>query len=229
MHRQFISKACSVLALITLSLSSWAQVSVPPGGQLVVPSGGGLNLACTSLNVSGVFELNSGQVSSAGGVSIGTGGNMNGGAGTVNVSGSWSNSGTFVPGTGSVVFNDDCASGPISISGISTFNNLTLSSNNGRTFVVPEGSNITVNGRLTLQGLPGQPITLVSSGGGTAVIKLGPGAQVVRNNANVNGNVLIGAVATGATSIPTLSEWALAALAMILGLMTFMNRRQLKR
>lgn len=227
MNGKSISKAASALAFAALSLTSWAQVSVPTGGDLVVPPGGAMNLGCTSLNVSGSFALNSGQLSSVGGVSIGSGGSVNGGSGTFNVSGNWSNSGTFVPGTGSVVFYDGCASGPITITGTTAFNNLTLSSSTGRTFVVPEGSGITVNGTLTLQGAPGQPITLASSGSGTAVINLGPGAQVVRSHVNVNGNVQIGASAT--KSIPTLGEWALVTLAMALGLLAFKNRRQFKR
>lgn len=231
MYGKSISKAASALAFTALSLTSWAQVSVPAGGNLTVPSGGAMELGCTSLNVSGSFSLNAGQVNGAGGVSIGTGGSVNGGSGTFNVSGNWSNSGSFAPGTGSVVFNDGCASGPIAITGSTVFNNLILGSNNGRTFIVPEGSNITVNGTLTLQGALGQPITLASSGSGTAVINLGPSAQVVRNHANVNGNVQIGAVTPSGstTSIPTLGEWALAALAMAIGLMAFMNRRQFKR
>jgi hypothetical protein len=205
--------------------SANAQVTVPTGGSLTVPAGGTLGLGCTGLNVAGSFALNSGQVSGASGVAINAGGTLNGGSGTLNVSGNWSNVGTFVPGTGSVIFNDGCASGPITISGTTVFNNLTLTSTNGRTFVLPEGSNITVNGILTLQGTPGTPIQLVSSGSGTAVVNLGPSATVVRNNATVNGNVQIGAAAA-ATSIPTLSQWAMILLAGAMGLSALAHRRR---
>jgi hypothetical protein len=213
-----------VTSLLLLTGVAQSQVTVPPGGSLTVPSGGALGLGCTALNVSGGFALNSGQVNGAGGVGIGASGTLNAGSGTLRVSGNWSNSGSFVPGTSTVVFNDGCASGPITVSGTTTFHNLTLTSTSGRTFILPQGSNITVNGVLTLQGAPGNPITLVSSGAGTAVVNLGPGATVVRDNATVNGNVQIGAISATA-NVPTLSPWALVLLGAALGLMGLARRR----
>lgn len=106
------------------------------------------------------------------------------------------------------------------LSGTMVFQNLTLSSTTGRTFVIPVGSNITVLGTLTLQGAPGQSIQLVSSGGGTAVINLGAGATVSRSFTTVAGNVQIGA-AQVAASIPTLSEYGIMLLVLILGLATY--------
>lgn len=229
--KQAMDKNIKYLILSTSLLlatgTALAQVTVPPGGNLIVPAGGALGLGCTALNVSGGFALNSGQVNGAAGVGIGASGTLNAGSGTLRVSGNWSNSGSFVPGTSTVVFNDGCASGPITISGNTTFHNLTLTSTNGRTFVLPEGSHLTVNGVLTLQGAPGNPIQLVSSGAGTAVVSLGPGATVVRDNATVNGNVQIGAVSATA-NVPTLSEWALMLLASALGLMAWSRRRSAK-
>src|SRR5659263_311215 len=103
-----------VLALaLTLGSSAFAQVSVPVGGTINIPAGGSMNLGCTALNVQGAFNVNSGQVSNTGNVSIGNTGNLNGGQGILSVSGNWSNSGTFVPGTGTVIFTDGCAVGPL--------------------------------------------------------------------------------------------------------------------
>jgi hypothetical protein len=176
-----------------------------------------MNLSCNALNVLGTFSVNAGQTTNVGGVSIVGGGTLDSGQGTISVSGNWSNSGTFVPGTGTVIFTDGCASGNIVLSGGTTFNNLNLTSSTGRTFVIPYGSNITVNGVLTLQGASGQPISLISSSGQTAVISLGPQATVVRNNVNVNSNVQIGAApSASAQSIPTLSEYGLIGLALLM-------------
>lgn len=206
---------CSVILTMTLISSALAQVNVPVGATISVPAGGSMNLGCVALNLLGTFNLNSGQVSNTGNVSVVAGGTLDGGQGTLRVSGNWSNSGTFIAGTGSIIFTDGCAAGPQQITGSSVFNNLTLGSGNGRTFVIPAGANITVNGVLTLQGTSGQPITLVSSSGQLAIINFGPSAQVTSNFANVSSNVQIGAAAS-VQGIPTLSESGLIILALLM-------------
>lgn len=220
---------CAFLFLILLVVPKFAlaQLTVPPGGAFTVPPDSTVDLACTNLNVLGSFALGSGQVADASGVQIAAGGSVSGGSGTLFVSGDWSNAGTFTPDASSVVFNDACTSSPITISGISIFNNLTLTSSSGGTFVLPEGSNITVNGTLTLLGAVGQPIQLVSSGSGTAIINLGAGAQVVQNNATIAGNVRIGSPVASIANIPTLSEWSMILLALAMGLIAFTRRRNL--
>jgi len=131
-----------------------------------------------------------------------------------------------VDGVRTVVLRDGCDPGnSTQISGNFVFQNLTLTSTTGRTFVIPAGVNITVLGTLTLQGAPGQNIQLVSSGGGTAVINLGPGATVNRDNATVNGGVQIGA-APSATNIPTMSEYGLMLMAMLMGLAALWHHRR---
>lgn len=214
------ARAAAVAALMaSTGPATWAQVTVPPNASITAPPGSALNLACTPLQVSGSVDLGASQVNDSSGVHIQPGGGLNAGASTIHVSGDWVNAGTFVAGSGSVIFDDSCATGPITLSGQTVFNNLTLRSNSGRTFVLPQGSNITVNGTLTLQGAPGNPITLQSSGGGTAVVNLGPGAQVVQSNATVGGNVQIGPVPPAPPStparIPTLSQWGLALLSLL--------------
>lgn len=198
-----------------LSSAVLAQMVVPSGGTVDIPPGGAFDLGCSALDVQGVFNVNAGQVNDAGGVSIGAAGAVNGGSGTISLSGNWSNGGSFQAGSGSVVFTDGCATGPLQITGATVFNNLTLTSTNGRTFVLPAGSNVTVNGTLVLQGAAGQPIQLVSSSGQTAVINLGPQAQVVRNFATVAGTVQIGMQAV-AHSIPTMNVYSLLVLALLL-------------
>lgn len=203
---------CGVVLAMALCSSALAQVNVPAGATINVPSGGTMSLGCTALNVQGSFNVNAGQVTNTGDVSIATVGTVNGGQGTMSVSGNWNNSGTFVPGSGSVIFTDGCAPGPLQITGTTVFNNLTLSSSNGRTFVIPAGANITVNGTLTLQGTSGQPLQLVSSSGELAIIRLGPSAQVFQNYGNLSSKVQIGSV----TGIPTLSEYGLIILALLM-------------
>lgn len=218
-----------VALLALVSKDALAQVTVPAGASMRMPTGSTLNLACTIIDVAGSLSLSTSQLNAANGVRIQSGGGVNGGASTIYVSGNWSNSGIFTAGTSAVVFDDRCATGPITISGQTTFNHLTLSSNSGRTFVLPQGSNITVNGTLTLQGAPGKPITLQSSGGGTAVVNLGPGAQFVQSNANVGGNVQIGSTPprpSTPASIPTLSEWGQLITATLVALLAVRTLRR---
>ncbi len=214
------ARAAAVAALMaSTGPAAWAQFTVPTGASMNAPPGSSINLACVRLDVSGSLDLAASTLNDAGGVLIQSGGGLNGGASTLHVSGNWSNAGTFAAGGGSVIFDDSCATGPITLSGHTVFNNLTLRSSSGRTFVLPQGSNIIVNGTLTLQGAPGNPITLQSSGGGTAVVNLGPGAQVVQSNATVGGTVQIGPVPPAPpstpASIPTLSQWGLALLSLL--------------
>ncbi|MFN4117741.1 IPTL-CTERM sorting domain-containing protein [Acidovorax sp.] len=213
----YIAKTLAV-AVFTPGVA-FAQVTVPPNAGMNLPTGSTLGLACTSLGVSGTVNLGASQIERAAGVQINAGGALGAGTGTLSVSGDWVNNGSFDPGTGTVAFDDACAGGPIAFLGATVFNNLTLSSLSGRTFVLPQGSNITVNGTLTLQGTPAMPIQLASSGGSTAVVNLGPGALVMRNNAQVAANVQIGALAhAGAVGIPTLSEWGRIGAAALLSL-----------
>lgn len=190
---------------------------VPSGGFFNVSPSGSVDLACTELAVEGTFNLSSGEVNQAFNVDIGATGLIDGGSGTLNVSGDWTNAGTFNAGTGSVVFQDGCSVSPITLSGNTTFYNLTLSSTSGRPFVVPAGSHITVLGTLTLLGTPGHPLQLSSSSSQTAFINLGPGATVSSTNANVASNVQIGAAPP--VSIPTLGGYSLMALGLMLYLL----------
>lgn len=210
-------------AALLWSAAATAQVTVPAGGSVSVPPGGAVDLACTGLLVNGSFQLGSGQVDNAAGVTINAGGNVDGGTGTLNVSGDWSNGGSFVPGTGTVAFGDACTSGPVSFTGPTTFHNLTL--DGGRTYTVPAGATLVVTGVLRLDGTLADPVTLVSSDPGrTAFIRLGPQAQVVRTFADVASNVQIGPATP--TSIPTLEPVALVALSALLGAGAWWRRRR---
>ena len=82
----------------------------------------------------------------------------------------------------------------------------------------PATAQVTIprGGSLTLQGLPGLPIQLVSSSGQTAFVTLGAGAQLVASNATVPPGVVIGATNIAAEAIPTLGEYGLLILTLLL-------------
>ena len=211
--------------LLAFGLPAHAQISVPSGGTYDVPTGATMDLACTNLDIQGAMTIGAGQLNQIASVGIGASGSINAGSGTLSLSGDWSNAVSFVPGSSTVILTDSCGGGPTAFSGTTVFNNLTLSSSTGHTFVIPTGSNIVVNGTLTLQGVNGQPIQLVSAGG-SSVISLGPGANVVSNFANVAVNVQIGNGAP--SSIPTLSEWARLLLALLIAGTTVHSLRRFR-
>ncbi len=97
-------------------------------------------------NTGGTFNGGSGTVNLTG--NLQNTGTFNGGSGTVNLAGSFSNGGTFSAGTGTVKFN---GTAPQTITGATTFNNLTINNTSGTSPQVSISSgNQTVNSTLTL-------------------------------------------------------------------------------
>ncbi|QIB65704.1 IPTL-CTERM sorting domain-containing protein [Kineobactrum salinum] len=193
-----------------------AQIVVPEGGILSVPPGGSLDLSCSDLVIEGAVAVSDGQLTSGGTIDIATTGELTSGSGDITLGGDWLNAGAFSAGTGTVLLIDDCGAPTATFVGNTVFHNLTLVSATGRNFIFPAGSNITVNGTLTLQGAPGQPISLSSSSGATAIINLGPAAQLVSANAIVPPTVQIGETAAGTVAIPVLGNHALVLLALLM-------------
>ncbi|MDA8456271.1 IPTL-CTERM sorting domain-containing protein [Acidovorax sp. GBBC 3334] len=218
--------AGATLAL-TLCAPAAAQWVVPPGGSLDVPPGGAVDIACTALDMQGTLNLTGGTLSVDSTATFGSGSNVTGSGGTISVGGDVVANGTLNTGNNTLVLRDGCDPGNTSqLSGTIVVQNLVLQSTTGRTFVLPQGANITVLGTLTLQGTAGQPVQLVSASG-TAVINLGPAATVVRNFASVPPTVQIGAAAPPLTSIPTLSEYGLMLLSLLMAGTMFWKRREL--
>ena len=207
MQRKISRLLAGCAMALCLCAPAAAQIVIPPGASLDAPSGSIVDLSCSTVDMQGTLNIG-GTLSVDSDVTFGS---------SAIVSGS--------NGNNTVVLRDGCIGNTSQISGNFVFQNLTLSSTTGRTFVIPAGANITVLGTLTLQGAPGQNIQLVSSGGGTAVINLGPGATVTRNNATVNGGVQIGGAAA-ATNIPTLSEYGLMLMALLMGLAALWHQRR---
>lgn len=221
----FRRMAASVALCCGLVAPAWSQFVLGAGGSIDMSAGGSWDLVCTSVQIEGDLNVGIGQFSTASSLNVAGTGVFNGGSGLLSVGGNLSSSGTFNPQTGSVLLTDGCIGNTSQLSGTMVFRNLTLSSTTGRTFVIPAGTNITVLGTLTLQGTSGQSIQLISSGGGTAVINLGPSATVNRSFANVAGNVQIGAAAI-ANNIPTLGEYALMLLALLMGMAALWHHRR---
>ncbi|GKS94223.1 IPTL-CTERM sorting domain-containing protein [Acidovorax sp. SUPP2825] len=205
-----------------------AQWVFPPGSSLDVPAGGQTDLGCSALDMQGTLNLNGGTVTVDTDATFSSGSNVTGSNGVISVGGNLISGGNINTGNNTVVLRDGCDPGNTSqISGNFVFQNLTLSSTTGRTFVLPAGTNITVLGTLTVQGAPGQNVQLVSSNGTTAVVNLGPNATVVRNFATVTGTVQLGALPNLA-AIPTLSEYGLMLLSLLIGMAMFWKRRDIE-
>lgn len=162
-----------------------------------------------------------------------TGATVTGAGGQLNVSGDLTSTVPLNLGTSSVVLSDSCAPGStLQLSGNIIVKDLTLISTGPLppTIVLPAGTNLTVLGTLTL-GTPGKPVILTSSGPGTAVVTLGPGATVSNPSGSaIPGNVQIGApVVTSPASIPTLNTYGLMLMSLLLGGMALHRQRNSTR
>lgn len=183
----------TVLASCFAVLGSWtaqAATVIPSGSTMTVP-GVALDLACTDLLVQGTLNVGLAQINQSTTVTIAGGGLLSAGQGTINVGGDWNNSGSFIAGTSTVVLSDICGNPTGQLSGNTTFYNLTLTSSLGKQFIFPAGTNIVVTGTLTLQGVPGNPIRLLSPSGQNINITLAPGAQLIISNAQLGPNVTL--------------------------------------
>ncbi len=203
-----------------------AQWVVPPGASLDVPPGGAVDISCTSLDMQGTLNLSGGTLSVDSSATFGSGSSVTGSGGTISVGGDLIATGPVNTGNNTLLLRDGCDPGNTSqISGNITVQNLVLQSTTGRNFVLPAGANITVLGSLTIQGTQAQPVQLTSASG-TAVVNLGPNATVTRNFASVPPTVQIGAAPASVANIPTLNEYGLMLLSLLVAGFAFWKRRE---
>lgn len=148
--------------LLLHSVVAAADYSVPANAVISL-NGGTLDLGCTDLIVAGTLQLGSGQVVNARNVTLQAGGVLDGGSGTLQLGGDWSNSGSFLPGTGTVRFLDLCAIASATISGSSTFANARFVTSIGKNYVFAVGSTQTITGLLEITGTASHPIQFRSS------------------------------------------------------------------
>ncbi len=232
--------------LISTALISAAQAAIViPAGGSWDQDGGTLDFGGTSLQSAGQFKLGSGQLNGLDGVTIAPGGQLDAGSGSIAVAGPWTNSGSFLAGSGSVVFADN-ATGSTAISGNSLFHNLSITSTSGQTWRFAAGSTQQVNGLLTIYGTPAQPIQLASSvAGQLAYINLLPGGtQNIHDlgvsdlsatgqrlaagqvNRGGSGNAInwFAALAASVQAIPSLSMTGVLALCLCMLLLAYCKR-----
>ncbi len=124
---------------------------------------GALDLACTDLIVGGSLQLDSAPVTGVRHVDIQAGGTINGGLGSITLSGNWTNSGTFNAGSSQINFDDSCGTGTSTITGNTTFFDLSLVSSSGKTFNMQAGSTQTIINLLTILGAAGNPLQIRST------------------------------------------------------------------
>lgn len=209
--------ACSLWA----SYAFAAELNVPAGATLQIPGSAALQLGCADLTTAGTALVNAGQIQQAGNVTISPSGALNGGTGTIQVGGNWNNRGTFIAGSGSVMFVDGCSTAPASLAGDTSFNQLVLTSQIGRTFVIEAGRNIGVTGSLIVQGTSAAPVRLVtsSSTGQVAYVTLAPGASYTATDASIPPTVrIVDPTPPPPNPIPTLGEWGRGLLMLLLAL-----------
>lgn len=231
------AKALLVVAIIFPCLAS-AQVSVPAGSALAL-NGGSIDLAGTSLQISGSFGIGSGAVNNAANVAIAAGGTLEGGSGILTLFGDWSNLGTFTAGTGQIAFVDGNQA-QSSLSGSTTFANLSFASSIGKAYALQVGTTQTIQNELQILGTSTSGIQIKSSSAGqVAFINLLSGGTqnidfVGVSNVHAIGQNLapsmtndggsgdadgwfgqaVGGAPGSAIPTPTLSFWALLLLAL---------------
>ena len=162
-YGQLARRAAAAGALLCVLLSG-----VPTHAALIIPAGGAVNLAgstldlaCTDLIIAGTLVTGSATVNNVRNVVIQSGGVLDAGASTLNVGGSWSKTGSFIAGTSQVNFIDACSSTSM-ISGNTTFSGLSFASSVGKNWAFAPGSTQAVQ-RLTIQGAAGLPLQLRSA------------------------------------------------------------------
>jgi len=215
-------------AALVLCSPAAAQWSTPPGSSLVVPPGGTVDLACVPLDMQGTLELNGGLLTSDTDAAFGSGALVTGTGGTISVGGDVLITGALALGSNNLELRDGCGIGNTSqLTGTIVVQNLTIRSSTGRTFVLPAGAHITVLGALTIEGAPGLPV-VVQAASGTSFVTLGPAATVARTNATVVANVQIGPGSSNVAAIPTLSEYGLMFLSLLMAGAVWHRRRTLQ-
>lgn len=251
--RRLNSLIISALALLLGCLAPLPVLAVfeIPAGTSVSTGGGLFDLACADLRIAGTLNLDNGQFINVRAVNILAGGVINGGGGGVmSVAGNWSNSGSFVAANSTVNFIDDAACASVAtISGNTSFANVSFVSTLGKTYTFAAGSTQTMLGGLTVSGTAALPIVLVSSTPGQYANFNSIGAQRISNaavdwmaatgnwlaaglmNRNLNGNVLRWFGQSGAQSeaqvVPTLSLTTLVLLiSLMMGSGLWLRRKQ---
>ena len=142
-----------------------ADLTVPAGATTNLASGT-VDLACTDLVIGGTLQVASGAINNVRNITIQGGGTLDGGSGIIQVAGNWSNSGSFVAGSGEVDFRDQCGGVAATVSGNTTFNRASFESSVGKNYVFVVGSTQKILSLLQIAGTAPNPIQFRSSAAG---------------------------------------------------------------
>ena len=134
------------------------------------------------------------------------------GSGALNVVGNWSNSVTFDPGSGTV----NLTGGSQSLSGATTFNNLSKTAASAATLTFPAGVTQTILGKLTLKGADVSNRLALRSSSSPTQWQIDPQGTRdlafldVKDSKNMNA-VVINAAGTGSIDSTNNTQWAITA------------------
>jgi hypothetical protein len=186
-------RVIAVPACLLIATVAFGDIIVPAGGSFSL-AGGAMDLGCTDVIVAGNLQIGSALVTNVRNVTIQAGtppdGTLDGGSGSITLAGNWSNSGTFIPGTSSVFFVDNpgCATSS-TLSGDTTFYNLSLVSSLGEVYTLTPGDTQTILNALTIQGTLANPIQITSGvPGSPGFIDLAPGGTQNVSHVGVSDN-----------------------------------------
>ena len=228
MTRSWIVLA-ALIALVMATAAPAAKLTIGAGSSADLGTAG-LDLGCADLAVAGTFSAGSLWLLRARDVEIASSGVMNGGSATIEVGRDWTNVGSFIPGSSTVRFVDDCGLGAAVIAGDTTFASLEITSTNGSVYQLTAGSTQTVTGSLMLQGIAGNLLQIRSTIGGSEAFLIALGSafgdfvdvEDVHSTGNpiqltnsITGSNTPGWVPTG-EAVPVLSVLGLLTLAGVL-------------
>jgi hypothetical protein len=166
--RNFAALAAIAVSWLAAATAGASQLSIGSSSAFSLGNGT-LDLGCASLLVAGSFAASSGTVNQALDVTISLGGTLNGDSGILNVTGNWDNSagGAFAAGTSSVNLIDGCGRTSATISGETTFWELSMTTTTEKAIEFAAGSTQTINALLTISGTTDNLLTLRSTSPGS--------------------------------------------------------------
>ena len=199
-------RAVAAPTCLLFATGAYGSMTVPAGGAISLASGA-LDLGCTDISIAGNLQVGSARITTARDVTIQAGttpdGTLDGGSGSITLAGNWSNSGAFIPGTSSVFFVDNPGGAASStLSGNTTFYNLSLVSGLGKIYTFTAGTTQTILQTLAIQGTLAHPIQVASGVPGVqGFINLAPGGTQNISHVGVSDNW-----ATGQPLAPSLTS-----------------------
>lgn len=162
------ARARAALLVFTFLIAGIARADyIVPAGATTNLASGTLDLACTDLVVGGTLQVASGAINNVRNITIQGGGTLDGGSGIIQVAGNWSNSGSFVAGSGEVDFRDQCGGVAATVSGNTTFNRASFVSSVGKNYVFAVGATQKILSLLQISGSAPNPIQFRSSAAGS--------------------------------------------------------------